>query len=267
MPKEQSAGEPTTRRYSSEEKAAAVRMVRALRVELGTEHRTVHRVAGQLGYRVESVRSWVRQADIDEGRVPGLSTTEAAGIKVLEQENNELKRANEILKGAASFFGAELDRRHTRSSRLHRRQPRRCRRGSRVGVELICSVLQMAPSTYYAAKARVSSARAQRDAVMMPVVHQSWEDNYRVYGTRKVWKAARRAGHDVGRIEEQTAAPGAGRAGSTTTQARRTSPRRPLRQGRVLPWRWGSTTCGARARDPTPRSWRRTVAASEPASA
>jgi transposase-like protein len=109
---------------------------------------TVHRVAGQLGYRVESVRSWVRQADIDEGRVPGLSTTEAAGIKVLEQENNELKRANEILKGAASFFGAELDRRHTRSSRLHRRQPRRCRRGSRVWVELICSVLQMAPSTY-----------------------------------------------------------------------------------------------------------------------
>ncbi|PEG33010.1 IS3 family transposase, partial [Mycolicibacterium agri] len=59
MPKEQSPGKPTTRRYSSEEKAAAVRMVRTLRKELGTEQGTVARVARQLGYGVESVRSWV----------------------------------------------------------------------------------------------------------------------------------------------------------------------------------------------------------------
>ena len=58
MPKEQSPGKPTTRRYSPEEKAAAVRMVRTLRVELGTEHGTVQRVARQLGYGIESVRSW-----------------------------------------------------------------------------------------------------------------------------------------------------------------------------------------------------------------
>ena len=72
MPKEQSPGKPTTRRYSPEEKAAAVRMVRTLRAELGTEHGTVHRVARQLGYGVESVRSWVRQADIDDGYAPGV---------------------------------------------------------------------------------------------------------------------------------------------------------------------------------------------------
>jgi putative transposase len=71
--------------------------------------------------------------------------------------------------------------------------------GGRLGVELICEVLQVAPSTYYAAKARQPSARARRDAVMIPVVRQLWEDNYRVYGARKLWKAARRAGHDVGR--------------------------------------------------------------------
>jgi len=112
MPNEQSPGKPTTRRYSPEEKAAAVRMVRALRAELGTEHGTVHRVAGQLGYGVESVRLWVRQADVDEGHVPGVSTSDAARMKALEQENRELKRANEILKRAASFFGAELDRQH-----------------------------------------------------------------------------------------------------------------------------------------------------------
>ena len=57
----------------------------------------------------------------------------------------------------------------------------------------------MAPSTYYAAKSRLPSARAQRDAVMTPVVRALWEDNYRVYGERKIWKAARRGGHDVGR--------------------------------------------------------------------
>jgi transposase len=114
MPKEQSPGKPTTRRYTPEEKAAAVRMVRALRAELGTEHGTVQRVAEQLGYGTESVRLWVRQADIDEGHVPGVSTSDAAKMKALEQENRELKRANEILKRAASFFGAELDRQHKR---------------------------------------------------------------------------------------------------------------------------------------------------------
>ena len=87
-------------------------MVRTLRAELGTEHGTVQRVAAQLGYGVESVRSWVKQADIDEGIEPGLSTAEAARIKELEQENRELRRANEILKRAASFFGAEPGRQH-----------------------------------------------------------------------------------------------------------------------------------------------------------
>jgi len=89
-----------------------VRMVRTLRAELGTEHGTIQRVATQLGYGIESVRSWVRQADIDEGHVAGVSTSEAARMRSLELENRELKRANEILKRAASFFGAELDRQH-----------------------------------------------------------------------------------------------------------------------------------------------------------
>jgi transposase-like protein len=114
MPKEQSPGKPNTMRYSEQEKAAAVRMVRTLRAELGTEHGTVKRVAEQLGYGIESVRSWVKQADIDEGRAPGVSSAEAARIRELEQENRELRRANEILKRAASFFGAELDRQQRR---------------------------------------------------------------------------------------------------------------------------------------------------------
>lgn len=112
MPRDVSKGRPTTRRYSEEEKAAAVRMVRALRAELGTDHGTIGRVATQLGYGTESVRLWVRQADIDDGHAPGVTTDDAARLRELEQENRELRRANEILKRAASFFGAELDRQH-----------------------------------------------------------------------------------------------------------------------------------------------------------
>ena len=57
----------------------------------------------------------------------------------------------------------------------------------------------MAPSTYYDAKTRPPSARAQRDAVLGPALRQLWKDNYQVYGAHKLWKTARRAGHDVGR--------------------------------------------------------------------
>jgi transposase len=114
MPTEKSAGSPTTRRYSAEEKAAAVRMVRALRAETGMTHGAVRRVAQQLGYGMESVRTWVKQADVDEGVRAGVTTSEAERVKALEQEVRELRRANEILKRAAVFFGAELDRQQRR---------------------------------------------------------------------------------------------------------------------------------------------------------
>jgi putative transposase len=68
-----------------------------------------------------------------------------------------------------------------------------------LGVEPICKELQVAPSTYYAAKTRPLSARAVRDAVMLPVLVALWKTNYSVYGAHKLWKAARRAGHDIGR--------------------------------------------------------------------
>ena len=71
--------------------------------------------------------------------------------------------------------------------------------GRRLGVEPICTVLQVAPSTYYAAKDRPLSARARRDAELMPRLVELWQANYEVYGSRKLWKAARRAGIDIGR--------------------------------------------------------------------
>ena len=110
MPGDKTPGKPTTRRYSDQEKLQAIRLVRQLRAELGTDHGTVYRVAKQLGYGIESVRAWVRQADIDDGVTAGTTTAEADRIKALEKENRELRRANEILKRASAFFAAELDR-------------------------------------------------------------------------------------------------------------------------------------------------------------
>ena len=101
---------PTSRRYTRAQKEQAVRLVRQIREETGERHGAVQRVARQLGYGVETVRKWVKQADIDAGDRPGTTTEDNAKIRRLEQENRELRRANEILKRASAFFAAELDR-------------------------------------------------------------------------------------------------------------------------------------------------------------
>jgi transposase len=110
MGSERTPGKPTTRRYSQAERDQAVRLVRHLQAETGKRHGAIQRVAAQLGYGVESVRQWVKQAEIDAGEAPGTTSDDAARIKQLEQENRELRRANAILKSASAFFAAELDR-------------------------------------------------------------------------------------------------------------------------------------------------------------
>jgi putative transposase len=67
------------------------------------------------------------------------------------------------------------------------------------GVEPICATLQVAPSTYYSAKSRPASERSRRDAVLIPILMAIWSANYRVYGAHKLWKAAQRAGYEIGR--------------------------------------------------------------------
>ncbi len=89
-----------------------MRAVFQLRKELGTDHGTVKRVADQLGIGVESLRGWVKRAEIDDGVRPGRSSEDAELIKDLEQRNRELERANAILRKASAYFAqAELDRR------------------------------------------------------------------------------------------------------------------------------------------------------------
>ena len=94
-------------------------------------------------------------------------------------------------------------------------------------------MLQVAPSTYYAARDRVPSARSISDAALVPELVRLWEDNYRVYGVRKLWKAARRAGIDIGRDQTGRLMRAAGIEGATrsrrvtTTKADPAAPRHP----------------------------------------
>ena|SRR5881628_1135774 len=103
------------RRYPAEMRERAVRMVREAIAEIGERMGAVTRVARQLGIGPESLRNWVKQADVDNGKRPGVSTEQQRRITELERENRELRRANEILKAASAFFARELDPRLPKS--------------------------------------------------------------------------------------------------------------------------------------------------------
>lgn len=101
----------TSKRYPSELKARAVRMYHEVRPDHETDTAAMVKVAHLLGVATsETVRKWVRQAEVDDGQRPGVTSQESAELKRLKRENAELRRANSILKAASAFFAAELDR-------------------------------------------------------------------------------------------------------------------------------------------------------------
>lgn len=101
---------PSQRRYPPELRERAVRMAQELIAEQGGQrYGVVTRVARELGIGPESLRGWLKQADIDDGRRSGTSTADSERIAQLERENRELRRANDILKAASVFFATELD--------------------------------------------------------------------------------------------------------------------------------------------------------------
>jgi len=99
------------RSYPDEFRERAVRLVREWRAERGLSDGGLTVVAAQLGLHRETLRRWVLEQEADGDARPGPSRAERSRIGELERENKELRRANEILKTAAAFFGAELDRR------------------------------------------------------------------------------------------------------------------------------------------------------------
>jgi len=100
-----------TKKYSPEIRERAVRLVFEQQKEHSSQWSAIGSIAGKIGCTPETLRSWVRRAEIDQGMRGGLTSTERERLKALERENRELKRSNEILRKASAFFAqAELDR-------------------------------------------------------------------------------------------------------------------------------------------------------------
>ena len=102
---------PAPRKYPQELRDRAIRLVGEARAqEEGLSlHAACRRIGTRVGVNTDTLRSWVTQADVDAGTRPGTSSKDAATIRKLEAEVRELKRANEILLAASSFFARELD--------------------------------------------------------------------------------------------------------------------------------------------------------------
>jgi len=97
------------KKYPDELRERAVKMVLEIRERDGKGRGELARVARQLGVHPEALRGWVRQAEIDGGSAPGMTSDDKKRIAELEREVRELRRANDILKAASAYFARELD--------------------------------------------------------------------------------------------------------------------------------------------------------------
>jgi transposase len=104
------SGQKRVGRYPVEVRERAVRMVREHEHEYPSQWKAIESISSKLSLNHETLRIGLRRTDTDAGDRPGVATDERARMKQLEKENKELRRANEILKAASAFFGAELDR-------------------------------------------------------------------------------------------------------------------------------------------------------------
>ena len=148
-----------TGRYPSEVRERAVRLVMDHRDQYTSEWAAITSIAAKCGMTAETLRKWIRRAQVDSGVRRGVTYDERERIRELESENKELRRANEILK-AASFFRAGARPATVEMTRFidnHKKF---------FGVEPTCCVLRTAPSTHYAARRRPLWARQARDEAL-----------------------------------------------------------------------------------------------------
>jgi len=99
-------------KFSPEVRVRAVRLVLEHRCEHASQWAAIVSIAAKIGCTAQTLNEWLKKADVDSGRKPGVTTDMAARMKALERENRELRQANEILRKASAYFAqAELDRR------------------------------------------------------------------------------------------------------------------------------------------------------------
>ncbi|MEQ9315894.1 MAG: IS3 family transposase, partial [Henriciella sp.] len=186
-------------RFSPEVRARAVRMVFEHREDYASQWAAISSIAAKIGCTAETLRRWVRQAERDEGRRSGPTTDEQARLKALEREVRELRQANEILRKASAYFAPGGARPPVQAMiafiDAHRQG---------YGVEPICKLLPIAPSTYYLHRAQERdptrrSVRARRDGVLKVEIARVFKENFEVYGVRKVWRQLGREGFRVAR--------------------------------------------------------------------
>ncbi|WP_085985377.1 IS3 family transposase [Methylobacterium radiotolerans] len=185
--------------FSPEVRERAVRMVFDHQGEHGSQYGAIRSIAAKIGCSGETLRNWVRQAERDQGQRPGPTTDERERIKALERENRELRQANEILRKASAYF-CDGGARPPVADMIAFIDDHR----EAYGVEPICRVLPIAPSTYHAHAARRVDpgklpARARSDAALMVEIRRVFEENFHVYGVRKVWRQLGREGIAVAR--------------------------------------------------------------------
>ncbi|MES2020122.1 MAG: IS3 family transposase [Pseudomonadota bacterium] len=189
----------TTNKFAPEVRERAVRMVFEHERDHPSRWAAVVSIAEKIGCVPQTLHEWVKKAEVNSGKRAGVPTEVADKMKALEREVRELRQANEILLKASAYF---------------------CPGGARppvpvmiafiddhrdaYGVEPICRVLPIAPSTYFerAAQRRDPtrlSARAQQDVALKPEVARVFAENFAVYGVRKVWRQIMREGFPVAR--------------------------------------------------------------------
>jgi transposase len=99
-------------KYDQDTKARAVRLVREHAGDYPTEYAAITAVSRRLGMSAETLRKWIRQAEVDEGKAPGVTSAESAEIRELRRRNRELEQTIEILRAASAFFAREHDPLH-----------------------------------------------------------------------------------------------------------------------------------------------------------
>ncbi|MGC1559107.1 MAG: IS3 family transposase [Bradyrhizobium sp.] len=186
-------------KFSPEVRERAVRMVIEHRGEHASQWAAIVSIAAKIGCTAQTLHNWVAQAERDQGRRAGSTSEERERIKALERENRELRQANEILRKASAYFCPGGARPPVQAMIAFIDDYR-----GAYGVEPICRVLKIAPSSYHAHAARrrrpdTAPPRVQRDAALRVEIRRVFDENFQVYGVRKVWRQLVREGEDVAR--------------------------------------------------------------------